>query len=197
VPVLAGFVDSGGHHTQAVYAYARAHQVEHVYAVKGSSVSGKNVLASSNQVDVNWRGVKIKRGVKLWTIGTDTAKAEIYGRLRVAEPGPGFVHLSRLLPTEVFEQITAERLVTRYIKGRAKLEWIKPPGRRNEALDCAVYALAAAHFLGLDRWKEGDWSRWAARVAPPEPEEPKPQIAAPVVDAPPLRLVRKLRGRVR
>jgi len=32
-------------------------------------------------------------------------------------------------------------------------------GRRNEALDCAVYALAAAHLLGLDRWRESDWMR--------------------------------------
>jgi phage terminase large subunit GpA-like protein len=39
------------------------------------------------------------------------------------------------------------------------MEWVKPAGRRNEALDCAVYALAAAHYLGLERWKEPDWSR--------------------------------------
>lgn len=177
-PLLACFIDSGGHHTQAVYSYARSHQHAHVYAVKGASVSGKAVLGKPTEQDVNWRGQKLKRGVKLWPIGTDTAKAEIYGRLRISEPGPGYVHLSKLLPADVFEQLTAERLVTRYVKGHAKLEWVKPAGRRNEALDCAVYALAAAHFVGIDRWKEGDWAKWQVRVAEadlfdvpaPEPE---------------------------
>lgn len=164
-PVLAVFVDSGGHHTQAVYTYARAHQHAHVYAIKGASVQGKAILGKPSDMDVNWLGNRVKRGVKLWPIGTDSAKAEIYGRLRVTEPGPGYVHLSRHLPPEVFEQLTAERLVTRYIKGRARLEWVKPNGKRNEALDCAVYALAAAHYVGIDRWKEGDWIKWQGRVA--------------------------------
>jgi len=165
VPLLACMVDSGGHHTQAVYSYARAHRSEHVHAVKGQSQSNKAVLGKPTDQDVDWRGQKVKRGVKLWPVGSDTAKAEFYGRLRNAEPGPGFVLLSKHMTPEVFEQLTAERLVTRYVKGHAKLEWLKPPGRRNEALDCAVYALAAAHFVGVDRWKEGDWSKWEGRIA--------------------------------
>lgn len=188
-PVLAVFIDSGGHATQAVYSYCRAHQHMHVYAVKGSSLPGRAVLGKPSDIEVTWQGQRIKRGVKLWPIGTDTAKAEIYGALRIADPGPSYVHLSRHLAPEVFDQLTAERLVTRYVKGRARLEWFKPNGARNEALDCAVYALAAAHYVGIDRWKSGDWTKWQQRVAehdlfdaeaPPvenqsfEPEMPKP-----------------------
>jgi phage terminase large subunit GpA-like protein len=179
VPLLATMIDSGGHHTQQVYAYARTHLGEHVYPVKGSSQSGKAVLGKPSDQDVNWRGVKVKKGVKLWPIGTDTAKAEIYGRLRTTMPGPGYVHLSKHLPPEVFEQITAERLVTKYVKGHPKLEWMKPAGRRNEALDCSVYALAAAHFVGLDRWKEGDWQKWQIRIE-------EVVVAQPAVVAPPV-----------
>jgi phage terminase large subunit GpA-like protein len=157
--IVATMVDSGGHHTQAVYEYARRYQHTHVYAVKGSSVAGKSVLGKPTEQDVNWRGQKVKRGVKLWPIGTDTAKAEIYGRLRNTEPGPGYVHISKHHHPEVFEQITSERMITRYVKGHPRLEWVKPAGKRNEALDCAVYALAAAHFLGLDRWRESDWQK--------------------------------------
>ena len=69
--------------------------------------------------------------------------------------------------------------MTRYVKGHPKLEWIKPPGRRNEALDCAVYALAAAHFVGIDRWKEGDWSKWQHRVEPPQQEKPEAPAELP------------------
>jgi phage terminase large subunit GpA-like protein len=197
VPVLACMIDSGGHHTQAVYTYARAHQHAGVAAVKGQSQAGKAVLGKPTDQDLNWRGQKAKRGVKLWPVGSDTAKAEIYGRLRIGEPGPGFVHLSKHLDPEVFEQLTAERVVTRYVKGHPRLEWVKPAGRRNEALDCAVYALAGAHKVGIDRWREGDWAKWEARVqvrdlfdaaaptAPKDPDAPAP--AAPPAPPPAAR----------
>jgi phage terminase large subunit GpA-like protein len=192
VPVLAMMIDSGGHHTHAVYAYARAHQHAHVYACKGMSQAGKNIIGKPTDQDVHWRGTKLKGGVKLWPIGTDTAKAEIYGRLRTDQPGPGYVHLSRHLPPEVFEQLTSERLVTRYVKGRARLEWVKPAGRRNEALDCAVYALAAAHFAGIHNWREGDWAKWQSRVeardlfdASVPPPAPAPTPASPPPPAAP------------
>lgn len=169
VPLLCTMVDSSdGHSTQAVYVYCREHQAENVLAIKGSSISGKPILGRPSDQTINWRGQKVKKGVKLWTLGVDTAKAEIYGRLRVQTPGPGYVHLSSRLPDDEFDQITAERLVTRFVKGRPRLEWTLPPGRRNEGLDCAVYALAAAHWVGVDRWKDGDWERREAplRAAP-------------------------------
>lgn len=185
VPLLACAIDSGGHHTQAVYAYTRTHQHAHVLAVKGSSQSGRAILGKPTEQDVNWRGNKLKRGVRLWPVGTDTAKAEIYGRLRLAEPGPGYVWLSKHLPGDVFEQITAERLVTRYVKGRPKLEWVKPAGRRNEALDCAVYALVAAHYLGMERWRDHQWAEWEGRIEsrdlfdqPDQPEAPAAEQTA-------------------
>ena len=193
VPLLACFVDSGGHHTQQVYAYARTHQHAHVHAIKGASIGGKAILGKPSDQDVNWRGNRVKRGVKLWPIGTDTAKAVIYGRLRLAEPGPGYVTLPKRLDADVFEQLTAERLVTRYIKGHAKLEWVKPAGKRNEGLDCAVYALAAAHYVGMDKWREGEWAKWEVRVqtrdlfdqAPPAPEPVAAIAPAPAAEPSP------------
>lgn len=187
VPLLSCFIDSGGHHTNAVYAYAREHRGEGVYAVKGASRSGKDLLAGASNVEIDYRGQKLKRGIRLWLISTDIAKAEIYGRLRTEQPGPGFVHMSGDLPPEVFEQLTAERLVTRYVKGHPKLEWIKPAGRRNEALDCAVYALAAAHFLQMDRWRESDWAQWQKKVEPEKEPEGEAKPASPV---------RRLRGAI-
>jgi phage terminase large subunit GpA-like protein len=35
---------------------------------------------------------------------------------------------------------------------------------RNEALDCRIYARAAAWIAGLDRWTEGDWARREAAL---------------------------------
>lgn len=157
--VMATAIDSGGHHTQEVYNFCRVNAWRKVIAIKGQSQAGKAVIGKPSDVDVNYRGIKLKRGAKVWPVGADTAKQVLYGRLRLSQHGPGYVHLPNWLPAEEYEQLTAERLVTKYHKGRPRLEWIKPPGRRNEALDCAVYALAAAHMLGITRWREIDWQR--------------------------------------
>ena len=173
-------IDTGGHHTQLVYAYARRHAGEHVLAIKGASVGGKPILGKPSDVEVNHQGIKLKRGARLWPIGTDTAKALLYARMRITAPGPGCMHFSQALPATYFEQLTAERLVTRYLKGRPKLEWVKPAGRRNEALDLEVYALAAAHYLGIHRHTELHWQALEHRLrqtdllsqAQPDPASP-------------------------
>jgi phage terminase large subunit GpA-like protein len=212
VPLLGTMIDSGGHHTQAVYAYARANQHERVMATKGQSQARKPIIGKPSDVDVNFRGQRIKRGVKLWPIGPDTAKAEFYGRLRVAQEGPGFVLLSKAMPADAFEQLTSERLVTRYVKGRQRQEWVLPSGKRNEDLDCAVGALACAHWAGMERWREADWAKWERRVqaeatdskpapqtppatAPAETAQPEPKVSQEpaATPAPP----KKKRGRIR
>jgi phage terminase large subunit GpA-like protein len=153
-----------------------------VHAAKGASQGGKPILGKPTMQDINWRGDKIRRGAKQWPIGTDTAKGLLYGRMRNANVGsPGYMTLSKRFGAEIFEGLTSERLVTRYIKGRAKLEWVKTPGVRNEPLDGAVYALAAAHYRGVDRWKGGEWAKWQALLEPThEPTRPAAEAPQPV-----------------
>jgi phage terminase large subunit GpA-like protein len=167
VLITATAIDTGGHHTQQVYAYCRAHVHGNVLAVKGASQAGKAPLGKPSDIEVTWRGQRIPRGLKLWPVGTDVVKGLIYGRLRNETPGPGYIHLPKaLVTTDEFEQLTAERLVTKYVKGHPRLEWVKPNGKRNEALDCAVYAYAAACWLGLERFTEMQWNKLEAKVAP-------------------------------
>ncbi len=142
------------------------------------SQAGRPILGKPTLVDVNYRGEKIKKGAQLWLLGTDTAKSLIYGRLKVSEPGPGCIHFSRELESEYFAQLTSERLVTRYVKGRPRLEWVKPAGVRNEALDLEVYALAAAHKIGINRYKSPDWDRIEQLVQPAQPDLLEPQDAS-------------------
>ncbi len=56
----------------------------------------------------------------------------------------------------------AEELVEKVVNGRVKLLWDKK-GRRNEALDCLVYAYAALR-ISVQRWQL-DLKLW------PVPEE--------------------------
>ena len=169
--IEATAVDTGGHNTHAVYHYCRSHSREGVLAVKGESRPAKPVLGRPSTVDVKWNGRTMPRSLKLWMVGTDTAKHLIYGRLRIHTAGPGYIHLpADLVPTDEFEQLTAERLATKYIKGHAKLEWFKPAGKRNEALDCAVYAYAAACYLGIQTLREAGWAMREERIAPRSPD---------------------------
>jgi phage terminase large subunit GpA-like protein len=56
---------------------------------------------------------------------------------------PGSCHFPQY-GEEYFKQLTAERRVIRIHKGFPKATWEKDPSRNNEALDCRVYARAAA-----------------------------------------------------
>ena len=48
-------------------------------------------------------------------------------------------------------------------RGFTRLEWQKLR-ERNEALDCRVYARAAAWIAGVDRWTEAMWRDLEAQI---------------------------------
>ena len=84
------------------------------------------------------------------SVGTSTAKDLIYGRLGIDDATrPGYIHFpldsEAGCDAEYFQHLTAEKLVTRQTKGGEISRW-ENPHKRNEALDCAVYALAAKEF---------------------------------------------------
>jgi phage terminase large subunit GpA-like protein len=149
--VSVACIDSGGHYTQEVYQYVRerkrTNQKTFILAVKGQSQRGKIPIGKPTRVDINFRGATIKSGAELYPVGTDTIKGTIYGRFKHNEAGPGFIHFHADVPDDFWTQITAEKQITRYVKGFPIREWAKKNGARNEALDCIVYAYAAMQFL--------------------------------------------------
>lgn len=188
--IEATCVDSGGHNTHAVYAYCRAHAHAQVLAIKGASQYGRPILGKPSQVDVNWRGMSLRQGVKLWPIGTDTAKHLIYGRMRIGKVGPGYVHVPKaLVQTDEFEQMTAARLLPVVVQGKASMRWITPAGHREEGGDAMVYAYAAACHLGIQTFRAPSWDRRAQRVCPNEDLfSAAPPPAAPAPAAVPIAL---------
>lgn len=164
--IRATAIDSGGHHTQEVYEFTRERKYRMVFAVKGASKPGRPVVAATpSKVDINRRGKIEKGGAELWSVGTDTAKDWLYNRWKIAQ-GPGGIHFSQDLPEDYYAQLCSERRNTRYVKGFKRTEWIKSKAERNEALDLSVYNLAAAHRLGLHKWRENDWQRERLKVNP-------------------------------
>ncbi|OXE37436.1 MAG: hypothetical protein CGW95_01410 [Phenylobacterium zucineum] len=174
LPISATCIDSGGHFTHEVYAFAREHRALHVMAIKGQSQKNKPIIGRPTKVDLNLKRQTIKNGAELWPVGTDTAKQTIYSRLKLAEPGAGFTHFHANLPPDYFNQLTAEKLVTRYVKGFPVREWTKKAGARNEALDTFVYALAAMQSLYMRFNRRSIWEQFEAKMTPKvkEPEKP-------------------------
>jgi len=172
---------SDGNTTHYVRTYCRARQARHVIAIKGQAVPGKPILGRPTEQDITHKGRVMKGAVKLWPVGADTAKGVIYKRYELAEPGPGYVHLPHGLPDDEYSQMTAERVVTTYVKGFPRRAWVKAAGARNEALDCFVMALAAAHYAGVTR---ANWDRIEQALAQPDMwAAPPPAPAAPALEA--------------
>lgn len=172
-------IDSG-YNTQRVYEWCRQHPMTRVIATKG--VSGARMLIGApSPVDVTIRGQRMQRGYKVWPIGVDLAKAELYGqlRLRIAEDGvvpPGYCHFPDTHDEEYFKQLTAEHLVTvaKRRTGRARLEWQVLPNRQNHVLDARILARAAAAVLGIDRMQPRETPPIAPTPAPSSPSGDAP-----------------------
>jgi len=165
LPIQATCVDSAGHRTTLVYDYAARQAARRVYAVIGRD--GQRPIVSSPSPR-KWG--RQQRQVPLYTVGVDAAKALLVSRLKLSEKGPGYVHIPHTdwADEELAQQLASERLVTRFSRGVPSQIW-KKTRPRNEALDCAVYALAALRLL------HPDLGLLAQRLARPEtPTPPKP-----------------------
>jgi phage terminase large subunit GpA-like protein len=78
-------------------------------------------------------------------------------------PGPGYCHFPMAYQQEFFNQLPSEEVRTRYVRGHPVRYWFKPSGKRNEALDRRVYALAALHARPVP---------WECACSPRRPKRP-------------------------
>lgn len=151
-----------------------------IMAIKGSSLALAPILGQPSASEINFRGKRIANGVKLWPVGSSAAKGEFYGFLRLPRPAlesgepfpPGYVHIPQHMGEETCKQLVAEHRITRGGKGRARVTTWEKLRDRNEALDCRVYARAAAARQGLDRLSEAAWLELEQAVAPATPASP-------------------------
>ena len=160
-------IDTGGHNTHQAYNYCRTRERRRILALKGDNQPGKPIKGKASLQDVNWRGKVLKHGVRLWMVGTDTAKDLIHGQFKVEAPGPGYIHFPAGLPTEFYHGLTIEKRLPQRTASGYVYRWICPTHGRNEPLDCTVYALFAAHYLDLHRYTSSAWERLERIVQPP------------------------------
>ena len=137
MPISCACIDSGGHHTNQVYQFTKPRQARRIFAIKGLSVAGKPIANKPTFVG--------KNKAVLYGVGTDSAKEVIYARL-TTDVNESTLHFPSDVSEEYFKQLTAEKRVAKFIRGRKSLVW-KQVRPRNEALDCLVYCFAAIYIL--------------------------------------------------
>lgn len=157
-----------GYNTQHVYDFCGRFDVTRVIPIKGNP-NQQLAIAPPRQVHVTRSGKKIGK-VKVWHVGVNMLKSELYGFLRQEKDENGnapfgFCHFPEY-DQHYFRGLTAEELqVKTNGRGYSETVWVKKYDR-NEPLDCRVYARAAASVVGIDRFEKND--KWWSEIAPKE-----------------------------
>lgn len=184
LPILKLAIDRNWS-TQTVDAWVKSQGTNRVIGVRGEEKL-RMPIGLPKKSEVKSNGKVLRRGGQYWPVGTSLLKSELYGWLKREEPlnpeedgyPPGWCHFPQY-GEEFFKQLTAEEIRLQVKRGFKHYVWENVrPGNRNEAIDCRVYARAAANLLGIDRASEEDWDEWEAALQaglanPSEPNKSK------------------------
>lgn len=135
-------VDSGDK-AERVYRYCRRRHSLRVYPAKGEKTKKGRPLV--------WRSKTGAQVERLWFVDDGRLKRTVLNRLRIPEPGPGYIHFpgpgNDGLDDEYLTQFENEVFIpVPKPDGTTEFAWKKLGD--NEAIDLQKYALAALHVLG-------------------------------------------------
>jgi phage terminase large subunit GpA-like protein len=157
LPVLIQGVDSGFNADQVVkFVQSQRRKARAAYAVKGKEGFDRMPLA---------HGGRLKGQLKLLIVGVDAVKLAVQKALAIDDPSPGFIRLPDHLDEDYFVGLASEQLRARVVKGAPRYEFHRTV-RRNEPLDCLVYASAIARHSYVH----------TAISKPTAPTQPKPSF---------------------
>lgn len=162
-----GIDSSDGQTSDAVYAFVRRHHRADrpVLAVKGAAdAEGRiEIWTPPKRIDPDHRATKASRfGVQIHTVGTAKAKdlilgwAQEGGRVRLTGSGPGRMHWYQTVRPDFYEQLLGEIKIPSRVNPR-KRAWKPRTDRRNEALDCTVYAVYLCRHMRLHLRRPLQW----------------------------------------
>jgi phage terminase large subunit GpA-like protein len=150
-------VDSG-FNTSHVYNFCINQDSSRVIPVKGQEKL-TTMASAPRPVIISRAGTKVG-SVKVWGVGVNMIKSELYGWLKINREEDGSKPAGYCTFPQYdqfhFKSLTAETVrITKDKKNFDKIEWVRE-FKRNERLDCRVYARAAAYVVGLDRFNDQD-----------------------------------------
>ncbi len=171
IAVSAVSIDSSdGNTSDAVYTYVRDRQRFNIMAIKGASIDSRDreiFTKPAQSADTSQDNTKAsKYGLRVFIVGTHKAKTLIDGRMKLKGSGPGRMHWYSEIRSDYYEQVTNEVLAP-HPRNPSKMVWQKKAGRRNEALDCEVYALHAARSLKTHLLRDHEWDQLEQQLLQP------------------------------
>lgn len=140
IAIRATCIDTGGHYTRNAYTFSKT--LPRVFAIKGMPGMGRPMVGRPTRNNIG--------KVQLFPVGVDTIKETVSARMRVKEPGTsGYCNFPHDYDEKYFLGLTAEKLMTKFVRGRKRTEWV-PIRKRNEPFDLRVYNTAALEILTID-----------------------------------------------
>lgn len=180
---VATCIDSGAY-TQHVYGYVKRRRDQRIIPIKGADGLSRDPIAGSRADRLRRMAKRARDGRPPEILGVDALKLTLHHYLRAAPGKAGYCHFPLGRDPEWYSQLTGERLISVIGKDRrAERRWVQSY-RHVEALDCRVYAMAAALLADVQ----------AMRAAPAAPvrEIARQTEAKPASNPrrPPSRLIR-------
>lgn len=160
-----GIDSSDGTTSDNVYAWVRdmgkKYRGTTVMAIKGSSNDyGTREIFAKPRTSVDTKDKRntkaSKYGLAPFIVGTHKAKDEIDRRIKLTGRGKDRFHFYQEVRVDYFDQLIAE-VKAPHRSIRNKKVWQLRSGKRNEALDCEVYALHSARSKKVHLMKASHW----------------------------------------
>ena len=150
--VYAAAIDSGDQQ-ERVMRYCAPRYRRRIFCVKGAANPASPFLPKRPTRNNKHR-------CPLFLLGVNQAKSLVYGRLKIqgvslADPCAYRYRWNTSADRDYFEQLTAEKAERKYLNRLWVMVYTCPAHRRNEVLDCEVYALAALYLSNVARERLG------------------------------------------
>lgn len=139
-------IDTGGHHTKEAYRFVEKYRGI-AYALKGSNQPG------APAVPVRRPGKHRRFRLQLYHIGTIALKDTLFPRMKLAAPGPGYLHFPAHpeYDREYFKGLSSEVKKKKYVRHVQVGYYYDKVHARNEPIDLKVYNLATLMLWLADR----------------------------------------------
>lgn len=179
MPIELALIDSSND-TQEVYNTVAQIGSPRLRPIKGVG-SLTTMVGNPKPVQINIDGVRKDGGVKMWPVGVNVLKEQLYKWLLLPRPTDESLADGAEWPTgychfpewgeDYFKQLTAEIQVERADKNGYLVKVWEKIRDHNHILDCRNYARAASAMLGIDRMTDADWAEREKRYGPTKDDQ--------------------------
>ena len=159
--------------TDDVLQFARRYSSSRLIAVRGVSGDAAPRISRIARERNEKLGTPLKYSKRFFNIGVNVFKLALYKDLAKDDATlPGYISFPRDLPDRFYQELVSETRVAHKRMGQIVWKWEKPDRAANEALDCVVYASAAAIKYGANWISDVGWRKLVDELETPSTLRP-------------------------